>query len=119
MSDPTPPTVPPIPPTPEAEAEQSAHKVWRRVAFARRSAKVFTRGGLQHVLGGEILDDPSLVATLGGDEAFQFFELRHRDELEELRADYAGQVAELRERAAKLGLVVYRHGEIEPPRRRG
>jgi hypothetical protein len=103
-----------------APSEPSARKAWRTVAFARRCTKVYNpRGGLQTVLGGEILDDPVLVATLKGDAAFEFHDVTFRDELDELRTRYEQAVEALRKDAATLGLVVYRDGEVEPPRRRG
>ncbi|MFO0610791.1 MAG: hypothetical protein U0324_46950 [Polyangiales bacterium] len=107
---------PPAAPPPDAAP---ARKVWRRAAFARRASKVYTRGGLLQVLGGEILDDPALVPTLAGDDNFMIIEVESPEHLVYLREGYARDVARLREAAADLGLVVFRDGEVEPPRRRG
>lgn len=106
--------------TPEAPATpEPARKPWRTVAFARKSTKVYTRGGLLRVLGGEILDDPALVATLAGDDTFMLIDVEGPEHLVYLRERHEQEVARLREHAAELGLVVYRDGEAEPPRRRG
>lgn len=96
----------------------STRPVWRRVAIARRSCSAYLDGDLVKLLGGEIVAEPGRVESLARDpEAFEIVEVASPEDLALLREERDQAVAELRDRARALGCVVYRDGEVPPPRR--
>ncbi len=86
-------------------------KVWRSIAFARRSVSVYLGGSIVKVLGGEWIEEPDRVEHLRRDPSFAIFDFGSPAEFAEVRADYDQACTELRERAANLGLTVFRDGE--------
>jgi hypothetical protein len=106
------PSAPPAPPAPPAR------KVWRTVAVAMKARTLYLGGQRTDVLGGEFITHPEHVADVRRDPGFRLVEVESPAHLEELRQAYAFEVDRVRRRAAELGLVVYRDGEVTPPRRK-
>lgn len=102
-----------------AAADDPPKGPWRRVALCQKAVQVYFGGALVRVLGGELITEVDRVAVLVGDPAFRLFEVESAADIDAIRHGYAREVEELRAAAAALGLVVYRDGEVEPPRRRG
>lgn len=103
------------PPPPAAPAE--VRKVWRTVALVLRSRSVYLDGGLCRLLGGEWVTHPQHVERVKSDPAFRLIEVESPAELEQLQAVHAASLAELRAAATELGYVVFRDGEVDPPKR--
>ncbi len=99
--------------TPESLAEPAPiddRPVWRTVALARRHATVAFSLGCISYQGGEIEEDPSRVEVLRTVEGFEMIDLRGTEQLEELRADLAAEVASLVARAERIGYALVRQG---------
>jgi len=92
--------------------------VWRSVAFCVKACAVYFGTDLVHLLGGTIIPEPDRVLACRRDpEHFEIFELESPQALDDLRAHYERMVSGVREHATRLGLVVYRDGEVLPPKR--
>lgn len=117
---PTPPEAPPGPDTATGEAESPREEPapWRTVALALRARTVHVGSAAVRVLGGELVTEPDRVAALRGDDAFQLIPVHSARELELMRLRLAQVHEDIRRRAAEVGLVVYRDGEVEPPKAR-
>lgn len=101
-----------------AEPPPEPRKAWRTVAFVMKARSVYLDGGLVQLLGGEFVTHPQHVERVKSDPAFRLVEVGSAAELAELQADYAAEVARVRAAAAELGLVVFRDGEVDPPKKR-
>jgi hypothetical protein len=103
-----------LPPPPPAGVPPTFGLV---AARARRALTLTVDGATVRVLGGEWITDPAHLDAVGAG-AFgaypdvELFRPANALELEALQADYARAEAHVRARAADLGLVVHRHGEV-------
>lgn len=104
---------------PPVAEEAPRPPAWRTVALVKKSRTVSFSSGAVKLLGGELVTEPDRVASLRGDDAFQFIEVESRDHLAWLQEGLVRRQTQIREAAAELGLVVFRDGEVTPPRARG
>lgn len=96
---------------------EGAPDAGRDVAFCYRTCQVYLDGGLHRVLGGEVLEHHRHVDQVRNDTAhFRLIRLQAPDHLERIRKEWRDEFDEMKKRAAELGLVVYRDGEVAPPK---
>lgn len=83
----------------------------REIAFARRLVRLEVP-----VLGGEFVVDGQRMKQVRGDPSFEVVTVVSPEHIAAIEAEYALLVADVRRVAAECGLVVYRDGEVTPPR---
>lgn len=91
----------------------------RRVAICTKTCAVALGAGVQRIYGGDWIIEPSHVAVIEHDvEHFRMLDFPSAAAMTTARASFDAHVADLRRRAADIGLVLFRDGEVDPPKRR-
>jgi hypothetical protein len=109
----------PPPEAPSAPAAPPSPPPRRRlVAFVKRACTIVLGGGMQRLLGGEWITDSEACARLRGGDGLEFLELS-TEELADRQREVDAEIQRHTRALADLGRVVYRDGEVTPPKRRG